>query len=92
MKVEDGVVKAGVEIVTEGNATITIYAMSGSSSAIRNLQIATFDGEALSQLAVSGDVPGTGLVTVQFTVDEAGTYYIGSVSSGINVYYIEITY
>ena len=92
MKVDGGVVKAGIEIVTEGPATITIYAISSSSSAERELQIATFDGTALTQLDTFAGVSGGSVVTVVFTVDEAGTYYIGSVSSGVNIYYIEITY
>ena len=89
MKVEGGVVKAAIKVVADGPSKITLYAISSSSSSDRVLQIATFDGSALSAFAEAA-APGAGIAKCEFEVDAAGTYYIGSKSSGINVYYIAV--
>ena len=88
MKVDSGVVKAGIKVVVDAPSKIVLYAMSGSSSADRVLQLTSFDGSALTELATA-DAPGASLAKCEFEV-EAGTYYIGSKSSGINVYYIAV--
>ena len=92
MKVDDGVVKAGIKIVTNGPAKIIVYAISSSSSATdRTLQIATLADGAFAQIAVSDALADTKLpAKVEFVVDEAGTYYVGSTNSGINLYYIAV--
>lgn len=90
MKVSDGVVTKGLEVVTTGAAKITVYAISSSSSSTRTLQIATLADGVLNQLSVSRDIPGDAVAKAEFTVDAAGTYYIGSTKDGINVYYIEV--
>ena len=90
MKVEDGIVKAAVRVDTTGAAKIVIYCMSSSSSADRVLQIATLSDGALSVLNSIEGVGGTALAKYEFNVTEAGTYYIGSKSSGINVYYVAV--
>ena len=92
MKYEGGVVKAGVKIVTNGAATIVVYAMSSSSSATRALHITTLADGAFTTLMEDANVSGTNLVKCVFTVDAAGTYYLGSKSSGINIYCIEVLY
>ena len=35
---------------------------------------------------------GDPIARYEFTVSEAGTYYLGSMKSGINLYYIEVVY
>ncbi len=91
MKIEDGVVKAGIKVITNGPAKIVLYAISSSSSdSTRTLQLATLVDGALNKLAETEGVPGDAVVKLEFTVDAAGTYYIGSTKSGINVYYIAV--
>ena len=88
MKVDGGIVKAGIKVIADAPSKITLYAMSSSSSSDRVLQLTTFDGSALTVLATA-DAPGASIAKCEFEV-EAGTYYIGSKSSGINVYYIAV--
>lgn len=91
MKVEEGVVKAGIKIVVDGPSTITVYAISGSSSATRALRLCTLSDEAgLVDVMVDETVAGDAIGKYVFTVDAAGTYYLGSKSSGINLYYIAV--
>ena len=93
MKVDGGVVKAGVKIVTADKATIVVYAISSSSSDnSRTLQLATLTEGALVKLAESEGVPGDAVAKFEFTVDAAGEYYLGSTNSGINLYYIAVEY
>ena len=93
MKVDGGVVKAGVKIVTADKATIVVYAISSSSSEhSRTLQLATLTEGALVKLAESEGVRGDAIAKFEFTVDAAGEYYLGSTNSGINLYYIAVEY
>ena len=91
MKIEDGVVKAGIEIKTNGAAKIIVYAMSSSSSdSTRTLQLASLVDGAFVKLAETAGVDGSTLMKYELSVEEAGTYYLGSTKSGINVYYIAV--
>ena len=91
MKVEEGVVKAGIEVVTDGPAKIVLYAISSSSSdSTRTLQVATLTDGALVKLAETAGVDGAAIAKYELTVDAAGTYYVGSTKSGINIYYIAV--
>ena len=91
MKVEEGIVKAGIEVVTNGPAKIILYAISSSSTdSTRTLQLATLTDGALVKLAETAGVDGAAIAKYELTVDAAGTYYIGSTKSGINVYYIAV--
>ena len=91
MKVEDGVVEAGIKVVTNGAAKIVIYAISSSSTdSTRTFQLAKLVDGALTQLTVSDPVPGDVVAKFEFDVTEAGEYYIGSTKSGLNVYYIAV--
>ena len=93
MKIEDGVVKAGVKLVVDAPAKIVLYAISSSSSdSTRTLQLATIEDGAFVKLAETAGVDGASIAKYEFTVSEAGTYYIGSTKSGINLYYIAINY
>ena len=93
MKVEGNAVAAGVEVVTNGAAKIVLYAISSSSSdSTRTLQLATLVEGAFNKLSETAGVPGDAIAKFEFEVSEAGTYYIGSTKSGINIYYIAVEY
>lgn len=80
-----------VFFTTEGAATITVYAMSGSSSEDRPLLLMSADGTELARelaLGVAGD--GGVITAITYEVDAAGTYYLWSEKSSINFYYIEV--
>ena len=65
---------------------VTVYAMSGSSSADRELGLFTEDGAEVSV----GTALGASLSAITFDV-AAGDYYIASKGSGINVYAIKVS-
>ena len=92
MKVSSGKVEAGVQIVTKGAATIVVYAISSSSTATRTLRLATLEGGSLVSVVENGNVAGDAIGKFEFEVASAGTYYLGSKSSGINLYYIAVVY
>ena len=93
MKVSDGAVTKGVKIVTGDAATIVVYGMASSSSATgRTLQVATLTDGALVKVAETGEVNGTAIAKYTLKVEAAGTYYLGSTDSGINLYYIAVVY
>ena len=92
MKYQNGGVYRGIKIVTNGPATIVVYAISGSSSATRTLRLTTLVDETLVDVSTNDDVIGTDIGRYEFTVTEEGTYYLGSANSGINLYYIAILY
>ena len=92
MKTSDGVVSAGVKIVTTGAAKIVVYGMSSSSSATRTLRLTTLENGALVDVAINDQVAGDAIGKYVFEVPEAGTYYLGSLKDGINLYYIAVVY
>jgi hypothetical protein len=92
MKVSDGAVVAGIKIVTNDAATIVVYGMSSSSSATRTLRLTTLEDGALVDVEINENVAGDAIGKFEFNAPAAGTYYLGSKSSGINVYYIEVVY
>ena len=70
-------------------ATITLYGMSGSKDATDRafvLKDSTFT--EVSSVITLGDQ----IYKVTFEVTAAGTYYIGSSDSGMNIYYLAIAY
>ena len=69
-----------------GSSTVTVYAMSSSSSSDRALDLYGIDGTLVDSM----DAPGAGLNMKTFTV-EAGDYYLASPSSGVNVYEVIVT-
>ncbi len=78
-------------MVAEGPVTLTVYANhGGGAGSIRMLGIYA-DGKSSSSYIVSSAVDGGGAV-VELTIDTAGTYYMGSQSSGINIYRIDLSY
>ena len=74
-----------IKLDIKGPATITVYAMSGSSSSDRvlNLNDENFDTIVNDQVAL-----GASVTKLVYNVSESGTYYLASASSGINIYYI----
>ena len=92
MKASDGAVTASVKIVTNDAATIVVYAISGSSTTTRTLRLATLDDGSLVTVAENTNVAGDAIGKYEFAVSEAGTYYLGSANSGINLYYIAVVY
>ncbi len=79
-----------ISFTTEGAATITVYAMSSSSSEDRPLLLMNAEGTELGRGTAPGVVEGSTIPAITFTVTEAGTYYLWSEKSGINVYYISV--
>ncbi|MGN0327420.1 MAG: silent information regulator protein Sir2, partial [Lachnospira sp.] len=77
-----------VAFKTNGASTITIAAMSSSSKETRTIQILDKDGNVVS--SVDG-VGGKTLSAYTLTVPSAGVYYIGSKSSGLNIYKLTVT-
>lgn len=76
------------EMVANGEVTILVYAVSSSTSSARPL--ALFTGENGATEVSRVDVSTAALLT--YTVKTAGTYYIGSANSGINLYGISLVY
>ncbi|TCT15472.1 Ig-like protein group 3 [Natranaerovirga pectinivora] len=67
-------------------STVTVYAMSSSSSAERHLALYSLDGTEIDRM----NAPGASLGENTFVIDEAGDYYVASPSSGVNVYGIRL--
>jgi hypothetical protein len=77
-----------VAFTTDGEATLTAYVLSSSSSADRALALYTSDGTEVDRGPAYGapsDTPEAMLVA-----PEAGTYYVASPSSGVSIYYLEL--
>ena len=67
-------------------AKIIVYAASGSGGTARDLKLTKADGTAVGSVSVDP------VTKCEYTVTEAGTFYLFSGNSGINVYGIEIIY
>ncbi len=80
-----------ITFTTAGAAKVTVYAMSSSSGEDRTLVCMTADGatEVGNGVAVAA-APETGIPAIVINVPAAGTYYLASAKSGINIYYIVI--
>ena len=70
-----------------GAATMTVYAMSSSSSADRDLVLDNGSGTVSTQKAL-----GASLTKLTYEISAAGTYYLYSANSGINIYYVAVEY
>lgn len=75
----------GVSFTTTSAGTLSVYAMSSSSSADRPLKLSGV-GVNLSQNAL-----GANISEQTYLVPNAGNYYLYSDDSGINIYYISFT-
>ena len=80
-----------VFFTTNGAATVTLYAMSGSSSEDRPLLLMAADGTEVDRATAFGVAGDGGVITaITYEVPAAGTYYLWSEKSSINLYYIEV--
>ncbi len=86
----DGSAKAAMKVVTNGPAKIIAYVISSSGTVERTFQAATLEDGAYKVFYTEEGIQGKDAQRVEFTVDAAGTYYFGSASSGMNVYYVEV--
>ena len=68
-----------------GASSVTVYAMSSSSSADRAVDLYGLDGTLVDSMLA----PGAGLNMKTFAI-EAGDYYLASPSSGVNVYGVNV--
>ena len=86
-----------ISFTLEAGATIKVAAMSGSNSSDRTINIWNADtDEVVTSATVYGKDTADGATMYQelivMTVEEAGTYYIGSANSGVNFYAIYVEY
>ncbi len=81
------------EMLSEGYVILTVYANHGGSSGAENARHLGLyaDGYGSSNYIMSADVDASGSV-VHYVITDAGTYYMGSQNSGINIYRIIISY
>ena len=79
-----------VSFTTAGAAKITVYAMSSSGSEDRPLLLLNAEGTELGRGITLGKVEDSTIPAITFEVTEAGTYYLLSEKSGINIYYISV--
>lgn len=77
-----------VMFTTVGPATLNAYALSASAGADRDLALYSEDGVELERQPAYGAPTDIPLST--FSVPEAGTYYVASPSSGVNIFYLEL--
>ncbi len=78
-----------IKLEVSAPCKIVVYAIAGSSSATdRNLVL----NDSTATLVKSINVLGDKLYKVEYEITAAGTYYLGSDNSSINLYYIGIYY
>jgi hypothetical protein len=83
-----------IEFTVDKNATVVVECLSGSSSDARPL-ILCKDSAGKTNASKTASVPGKVLggkstYFVAWTIEETGTYYIGSGDSGMNIYSITV--
>lgn len=76
-----------VSFTTTDAASVALYVMSSSGSADRVVVIADAEGNVVEELALAA---GKSVVTLKAALSEAGTYYIYSKESGINIYALTV--
>ena len=79
-----------VSFTTAGAAKVTVYAMSSSGSEDRPLLLMNAEGVELGRGIALGKVEESTIPAMTFEITEAGTYYLWSEKSGINIYYISV--
>ncbi|MGC0271797.1 FIMAH domain-containing protein [Pseudactinotalea sp. Z1739] len=73
-------------------STLIVHALSGSASADRTLALHRLDGAGdavVAQVPAYGD-PGAQIPAAAVVVPDAGSYYLASTGSGINVYRMQV--
>ncbi|MBQ7132615.1 MAG: hypothetical protein IJO29_08575 [Oscillospiraceae bacterium] len=73
-----------IQITAADSGTLTVYMMSSNSSSDRIANLLDSNGNVIQSIE---GVTGASLEKYTFTIPSAGTYYLASQSSGINVYY-----
>lgn len=79
----------GTQITSAGQVIITVYGMSSGSGTERILGFYDSDFGLISDEFVND---GRAIGKYEFTVTEAGTYYLSSMSGGFNVYAVIVEY
>lgn len=80
--------RRSVAFTTFGPAVLNAYALSASASADRQLALYTQDGTLVESLPAYG--APTDIPLARFTVPSAGSYYVASPSSGVNIFHLEL--
>lgn len=79
-----------IKIEVQSAATITVYAISSSGTADQEHRPLALKDSTFATIDDTQQVDEN-LVKLTYTIAEAGTYYLASTNSGINIYYISIT-
>lgn len=90
-----GVFTRALELKVEAGCTINVYFASGSSTgADRAVKVLKADGTALATGTVKTAATSADVTVLKdtITLTSAGTYYVGSSSSGIRIFSIEVVY
>ena len=91
LKLDDTISSKGLEVKLAGDATILVYAYSGTSGSVRSLALYDADKQIIGGTTQSiGDGNNNILNVAVFEVKAGTTYYIGTVDSSINIYYIAV--
>ncbi|MCD8372520.1 MAG: Ig-like domain-containing protein, partial [Clostridia bacterium] len=91
LKTGKAVTSAAVKIVAKAACSVTVHLTSSSSEDTR--QAGIFSSQSISALiGETQTAPLSNIAELTFAISEAGTYYFGSTSGGINIYYISINY
>ena len=69
------------------DGTLKVYGMSGSKGSSRILGLYDSNYSAVDVTGFEND--GNAIGSYEYTISAAGDYYLGSVASGFNVYYVE---
>lgn len=78
-----------IRFSTDGEATLTVYAISSSSSSDRKFDLRKITGptDADYEVVDTKDIVGSSnVIKLEYQIKEAGEYYVGSQASGVNVY------
>lgn len=73
-----------IQVTADSAGTLVVYMMSSNSTTARTAVLMDSNGNSLQSVA---DIGGSSLEKFTFDIPSAGTYYLASESSGINVYY-----
>ena len=79
-----------VQFEAEAGQSVTVHAQSGSGDADRALALYDAGWNELDRVPAYRGSSGNVLPAQTFTIDEAGTYWIASPSSGVNIYRVEL--
>ena len=79
-----------VQFEAEAGQAVTVHAQSGSGDADRALGLYDAQWNELDRVPAYRGSSGSVLPAQTFTIQEAGTYWIASPSSGVNIYRVEL--